>query len=122
MTLIENIIGTKNAPTVLLFGGNPVRRLQVLKLVSTLGDVSILGALSEEEGIALLKETCKINLVLIGGAYTREQRKRIKNFLQDHDNTIRVTEPGFEYQYSNENIKNDIAKKLGLTKMITEQI
>ncbi len=121
MILIEQITGTKDAPTVLLFGGSPLRRLEILKLITTLGNISIIGTLSEEEGIETLKDTQKIDLVLIGGAYTQEQRIRIKSFLADHDRYIKITEPGVEYTYSNQNIKEAIIDKLKL-KMNINQI
>ncbi|GAA4277596.1 hypothetical protein [Aquimarina mytili] len=119
MILIENIFGTKDAPTILLFGGNPSRRLEVLKLISQLGNISILGALSEEEGIEIMKKTCKVDLVLIGGAYTFEQRFRIKNFIEEHDKNIEITEPGVEYLYSNQNIKDAIINKINFNQIIT---
>ncbi len=121
MILIEQITGTKDAPTVLLFGGSPLRRLEIIKLITTLGNISIIGTLSEEEGIETLRKIQKIDLVLIGGAYSEEQRIRIKDFIADHDKHIKITEPGVEYVYSNQNIADAIVDKLKL-KMNINQI
>ncbi|WP_350284759.1 hypothetical protein [uncultured Croceitalea sp.] len=115
MELYKELISKKStAPKILLFGGHPTRRHSVIQIISKVGDVTVYGALSEAEGIQMLREKDEIDVVLIGGAYTQEQRVRIKAFIEDHDRTIKITEPGVEYRYSNENIQKDIAKKLGL--------
>ncbi len=115
MKLFKELISTNtNAPVILLFGGDPGRRHSVIQIISEIGDLTIYGALSETEGIQLLRERDKVDIVLIGGAYTSEQRVRIKNFIRDHDENIKITEPGVEYRYSDEGIQKDIAKKLGL--------
>ncbi len=111
----EKIAKTQNAPVILLFGGSPERRHQVVNLISEVGDVTIHGALSEEEGIQFLKELTKVDLVLIGGAYSHEQRTRIREYLGYHNPSSKLTEPGIQYKYSNENIKKDIKHKLGLS-------
>lgn len=113
MNLIEKIISADpQAPVVLLFGGSPDRRHQVIKLISEIGELTIYGALNEEEGIRFLKELSKVDLVLIGGAYTDEQRQRIRQYIAHNNPNIKITEPGIQYQYSNVNIQNDIKAKL----------
>jgi hypothetical protein len=114
MLLTESITKSENAPVVVLFGGNPFRRDEVVKLVQSIGEINIYGALSEEEGLAKIKSLSRVDLVLIGGRYSTEQRKRIRKFVYEELPTTKITEPGFEYPYENEAIKNDIKLKLGL--------
>ncbi|MFA9212602.1 MAG: hypothetical protein ACEQSR_01995 [Candidatus Methylacidiphilales bacterium] len=101
-------------PVVVLFGGNPNRRNEVLSLLNALGNISVYGTLSEEEGILQLKAPPKVDLVLIGGRYTDAQRERIKAFIAANLPHAKITEPGGHYPYQNEAIKADIKLKLGL--------
>jgi len=101
-------------PVVVLFGGNPNRRDEVISLLNTLGNISVYGTLSEEEGIFQLKALSKVDLVLIGGRYTDTQRERIRAFITANLPHAKITEPGWHYPYQNEAIKADIKLKLGL--------
>lgn len=100
-------------PIILLFDRCSDKKYQVTKLISEIG-YRIHGVLCEEEGIQFLKETPRVDLVIIDSAYNCEQRKRIKEFIADHDSRTKITEPGMEYTYSNDNIKSNIKNKLGL--------
>ncbi|NCN10230.1 MAG: hypothetical protein GW938_10340 [Leptospira sp.] len=112
MLLSESISNNKNAPVVVLFGGNPIRRDEVVKLVQSIGDITIYGMLSEEEGMEKIKSLHKINLILIGGRYSDEQRIRIRKYIKDELPNTKITEPGLEYPYENNSIIQDIKFKL----------
>jgi hypothetical protein len=63
------------APVIVIFGGNPHRRDEVLRDLATIGDLGAYGALSEDEGYELLlRHKDRVKLVLIGGRYTPAQR------------------------------------------------
>lgn len=84
---------------LLLFGGNAQRREQVIRLLSSIQNLEVTGALSEEEGIALLASGKKFDFVMIGGRYTSIQRQRIKEWIRANKPHITVTEPGIDYPY-----------------------
>jgi hypothetical protein len=102
--LSEYISSDSNAKSLLLFGGNVERRHEIISLLQPLTNLSVHGALSEEEGIAMLQSLPKVDIVLIGGRYTEEQRTRIRKFINTNYPAIIITEPGVHYMYSNENI------------------
>lgn len=113
--LLSEVIGTDKAPVVILFGGNPYRREEVVKLLSGLGDITVYGTLGEEEGMAKIEVLDrKVDLILIGGRYSEEQRARIKQWVQTNLSGVEVTQPGYEYPYSNESIYAEVKKKLNL--------
>jgi hypothetical protein len=113
--LLSEIISSKpNAPVLILFGGNPYRRDEVIRLTQSVGDITIYGVLSEEEGMEKINTLAKVDLVLIGGRYSQEQRIRIRAYVKQHMPNTKITEPGFDYPYENEAIKTDIKKKLGI--------
>jgi len=113
MDLVEKIEGSRQAPVVVLFGGSPYRRGEVIRLIAQLGDLTVYGTLSEEEGMAKIEELGrKVDLVLIGGRYSDEQRKRIQTWLTENVPGVLVSQPGVEFPYSNEAILNDIKRKL----------
>ena len=117
MDLIKKIEGSTRAPVVVLFGGSPTRRDEVIKLIAQIGDVTAYGTLSEQEGIAKIEELDrKVDLVLIGGRYSDEQRERIQTWLTKKTPGILLSQPGVEYSYSNENIQMDIKQKLNTLK------
>lgn len=115
-TLIDHIAPkSANAPVMVIFGGNPQRRDEVLRHLSTLGDLGAYGALSEEEGYALLeRHTDRVKLVLIGGRYTAEQRVRIKAWCRARFPSMAFTEPGVDYAYDNDLTKAAVKRILGL--------
>jgi hypothetical protein len=100
----EYISTEANAKTLLLFGGNVERRHEIISLLQPLTNLSVYGALSEEEGMEMLQQLAKVDLVLIGGRYSDEQRIRIRAFLQNNYPATQLTEPGIDYAYSNEAI------------------
>lgn len=101
-----------NAPVIILFGGSPIRWQEVLDLISEIGNLTIYGTLSEEEGISKLQGLDKVDLVLIGGRYDEIQRNRIRNFVSLNFPKAQITEPGYDYPYDNLRIKEDIKIKL----------
>lgn len=108
----ESISKNKNAPVIVLFGGNPLRRDEVINHLKQLGDITIYGTLSEEEGLAKITSLPKVDLVLIGGRYTQEQRIRIRKFVAEHLPQSKISEPGVDYPYENAAINSDIHLKL----------
>lgn len=112
--LTEYIAPVADARVLVLFGGNPHRRDEVIRQMMTLPGVSIYGTLSEEEGIRKLKTLPRVDLVLIGGRYTDEQRVRIRDYVKTNLPGTPVTEPGYDYPYANDAILNDVKQKLKL--------
>lgn len=112
--LTGRVLQDKNAKNIVIFGGSPVRRHEIVELLSPIENLSIYATLSEEEGVAKVKELGKVDIVLIGGRYSDEQRVRIRKFVQENHPNASITEPGLSYPYSNplifENIK-DLAIK-----------
>lgn len=114
-SLQQDWIGSASAPTIVLFGGNPQRRHDVIELLKGLGDINTYGTLNEEEGMAKLKELGdRVTLVLIGGQYTTEQRQRIQTWVSAHLPQAQITQPGHDYPYSNAAIVADVKQKLGM--------
>lgn len=114
--LLDHIAArSATAPVMVIFGGNPLRRDEVLRLLTQLGDFAAYAALSEEEGCALILENrARLKLVLIGGRYSPEQRARIKQFCRDHQVTTAFTEPGLDYPYENAHIQAEVKRLLGI--------
>lgn len=112
--LSEYISPDANPKFVVLFGGNPNRRDEVIRLLKPLKTVTIYGALSEEDGMRKISDLEKVDLVLIGGRYSDEQRIRIRSMVKTNLPTAKITEPGYDYPYSNEEILNDVKSKLQL--------
>jgi hypothetical protein len=110
--LTEHLSTNTNAPVVVLFGGNPLRRHEVILSLQTIGDITIYGTLSEEEGIAKINALPKVDLVLIGGRYTEEQRKRIRAYVKNYLPNTNITEPGIDYPYETDIIKSHVAQLL----------
>jgi len=101
-----------SAPVMVLFGGNPNRMNEVVTLIKKTGGITAIGSFSEEEGMQLLKSLPKIDLVLIGGRYTDDQRNRIRAYVKQQLPNTQITEPGYQYPYDNSEIIKDIRKKL----------
>ncbi|GAB3167163.1 hypothetical protein [Telluribacter humicola] len=101
-----------DAKVLVLFGGSPVRRDGVIRSLRRIGSVSIYGTLSQEEGLRKVEELGNVDLVLIGGRYTQEQRLRIREYLRDHWPTVQVTEPGLDYPYDDTIIAERIKELL----------
>jgi hypothetical protein len=112
MIISESISENKNAPIIVLFGGNPHRRDEVIKHLQSLGDVTIYGTLSEEEGIEKITTLPRVDVVLIGGRYSEQQRIRIRSFIAHNLPTTKISEPGIDFPYENEAINRDIRLKL----------
>jgi hypothetical protein len=114
MLTSEYISTNAGAPVIILFGGNPFRRDEVINHLKHLGDLSIYGTLSEEEGMEKIRSLPKVDLVLIGGRYSDEQRMRIRKFVTAHLPQTKMSEPGVDYPYETEAINDDIRLKLNL--------
>lgn len=109
MNLFTEYISTEvNAKTLLLFGGNVERRHEIISLLQPLTNLSVYGALSEEGGIEKMQTLPQVHIVLIGGRYSEEQRVRIRKFVKENYPAVKITEPGYDYPYSNEAIFNTI--------------
>jgi hypothetical protein len=105
----KNTQTNKRIMKVVLFGGSPDRREEVTDVIHAIDkDIEVHGALSEEEGFEFLKTINPIDVVLIGGRYTPEQRKRIVNYTKEYLPDALITQPGYDYPYSNTNIKSAI--------------
>ena len=114
MTLIREYIASEtNAPVMVIFGGNPERMNEVVSMIrDSLKTVTAIGNFSEDEGLDKLRSLERVDLVLIGGRYSEEQRIRIRAYLKEHFSGVATTEPGYQYPYDNTEILNDIKKKL----------
>lgn len=110
--LSEIISPNPMAAVMIIFGGSPNRRHDVLNLIKTIDNITAYGVLSFEEGMQKLRSLKSIQLVLIGGRYDEAQRIAIKEYIADNLPGTLITEPGLEYPYNDENIKEDISGKL----------
>jgi hypothetical protein len=103
-----------DAPVMLIFGGNPNMRDHVVGMLEEFNKVTVFAALSEEEGMQRLRSLPKVHFVLIGGRYNEAQRIRIRTYVKDHLPGTFISEPGIDYPYGDEGVKNDLQKKLHL--------
>jgi uncharacterized pyridoxamine 5'-phosphate oxidase family protein len=110
----EFIHKNPNAPVVVVFCGNPEMRDRVVGMLEEFNKVTVFATLSEEEGMKRLKILPKVNFVLIGGRYNEEQRVRIRKYLKENRPEAFTSEPGIDYPYGNEGVRNDMNKKLNL--------
>jgi hypothetical protein len=108
----ERIVPNSDSKHLVIFGGNIYRRDEIVRLLAPIANLSIHATLSEEQGIAKIKELNKVDIVLIGGRYTLAQRASIKAFLKENYPSVIVTEPGVDYEYSNELIYTNIKKAI----------
>ncbi len=115
MLTTEYISNNNAAPVIVIFGGNPIRRDEVINQLKQLGDITIYGTLSEEEGIEKISSLPKVDLLIIGGRYTTEQRIRIRKYVAEHLPHTKMSEPGIDYPYDTKAINNDIRLKLNLS-------
>jgi hypothetical protein len=115
MSLLERVdTALPDAPVIVLFGGSQHRRDEVLSLIRDLGGATAIGALSEEEGMGLLASLRRVDLVLIGGRYSEEQRRRIRAYVQERLPGCGISEPGRDYPYGDHEIVADVRRKLAL--------
>lgn len=111
--LISQVLGSETAKTVVLFGGSPIRRDEIIRLISEGIDLNVYGTLNEDEGMEKLSElNNEIDIVLIGGRYTYNQRNRISGWVEQNLPNVKLSRPGFDFPYSNEEIRKDIVAKL----------
>ncbi len=115
MELVKEIISEdNNSKVILIFGSNPYLRDQVVRSLSTLGNCSVYGTLSEEEGMIKINGLPEIDLVLIGRAYSQEQRLRIKAFVKYNLPNTKVAEPGIDFSVENYGVEENVKHLLGL--------
>lgn len=119
MLASEHISTNNSAPVIVLFGGNPFRRDEVINRLKQLGDLTIYETLSEEEGMKKITTLAKVDLILIGGRYSNDQRIRIRKFVAEHLPKTKISEPGVDYPYDTEAINQDIRLKLNSNYEIT---
>jgi hypothetical protein len=114
MVFIREYIASEiNAPVMVIFGGNPERMNEVVSMIrDSLKTVTAIGNFSEDEGLKKLSALKKVDLVLIGGRYSEEQRIRIRTYLTEYFPGVATTEPGYQYPYDNSEIMADIKSKL----------
>lgn len=112
MLLEKHISPEPDAKVLVLFGGNPLRRDEIIRHLKTLSQLTIIGTLSEEEGLAVIRDLPKTDMVLIGGRYNAEQRERIKSYLTKTYPHIKVTEPGLDYPYEEARIIQTIREMM----------
>jgi hypothetical protein len=97
-----------NTKTILLIGGSIIRRQEIVSLLQPLQNLLVYGALSEAEAMEKLQSLPQVNIVLIGGRYSEAERVRIRAFIKQNYPAIEITEPGYQYPYSNEAIFGNI--------------
>lgn len=115
MELVKEIISEHdNAKVIVIFGSNPYMRDQVVRSLSTLGNVSVYGTLSEKEGMEKVSSLHKVDLLLIGRAYTQEQRIRIKSLVKSNLPNTKVAEPGIDFSVENYGVEGNIRRLLSL--------
>lgn len=112
--LLSAIEGPPGAPVLVLFGGSPHRRHEVLQALARAGGMQAHGALSEAEGMELLARLPRVDVVLIGGRYSEEERVRIRAHVRAHLPHAAITEPGRDYPYDTDLMIADVRVKLGL--------
>ena len=110
--LISSVVVPGASSVMVIFGGNPHRRHEVLTMIGDLGGITAYGALSEDEGMALLGSLPRVDLVMIGVRYGEAERVRIRAHVRKMLPQARLTEPGHDYPYENEAIVADIRRKL----------
>jgi len=101
-------------PVVVLFGGNPYRRDEVVRYLGATLNVTVVGTLSEQEGIATLEALReRVGAVVIGGRYSEEQRQRIRAYVERSFPGVHVSEPGHAFAYDNAELARDVRAALG---------
>lgn len=101
------------APAVVLFGGNPYRRDEVVRFLGPRLNVTVVGTLSEEEGMATLEALReRVGAVVIGGRYDEAQRRRIRAFVAQAFPGVHVSEPGVAFPYDDEAVLRDVGAAL----------
>jgi hypothetical protein len=115
MELVKEIISDDiNAKVIVIFGSNPYLRDQVVRSLGTLGNVSVYGTLNEIEGMEKINSLPKVDLLLIGRAYSEEQRIRIKAFVKNNLPNTKVAEPGIDFSVENGGVEKNVKLQLGL--------
>lgn len=108
--LSERISEASTVKKIVIFGGSPMRRHEIINLLLPIDDLSIYGTLSEAEGLKKIEELGKIDIILIGGRYSEEERTRIRKYVHENQPNAAITEPGHTYEYSNPEIFNQVKK------------
>lgn len=112
MLLEKYISPNADAKVLVLFGGNPIRRDEVIRHLMVIPNLTIVGTLSEAEGMEALKRLPRVDVVLIGGRYNMNQRKRIKSYVAVNLPQAKVNEPGVDYTYNEQMITESIKRMI----------
>jgi hypothetical protein len=112
--LSEYVSNVPNAKKLVLFGGDIGRRHEIIALLMPIGNLSVYGTLSESLGMEKIKELGHVDIILIGGRYSNQERERIRQFVHQNLPNAVVTEPGFTYPYSNAAIFDNVKALVGL--------
>lgn len=113
--LIKEIVSEKaGARTVLIFGSNPNLRHHVVSELGSIGYINVYGTLNESEGFEMFNSLPKVDLILIGQAYSMEQRKIIKSLVKVKSPNTLITEPGIDFSVEGDGVKIQVKKLLNL--------
>jgi hypothetical protein len=100
---------------VVLFGGNPAMRDQVVRFLGPRLHMTVVGTLSEQEGLATLEALRdRVGAVVIGGRYDAAQRQRIRDYVTRTLPGVTVAEPGVQFPYDHELLLGRLTAALGV--------
>jgi hypothetical protein len=95
---------------IVLFGESPDKSIEMISVIHSIDkNIEIHDALNEEQGWKLLKSISDIDIVLIGSNYNLSERERIFDYVEAFMPYTLVTQPGYDYPYSYDLIKREIA-------------
>jgi hypothetical protein len=106
--LTGRVLEHTQAKKIVIFGGSPQRRHEIVTLLLPIENLSIYATLSEAEGMKKMEELGNVDIILIGGRYSDEERIRIRKYVHENLPNANVTEPGLHYAYSNPEIFNRV--------------
>lgn len=113
--LIKEIVSpSSEAKTILIFGSNPYLRDQVVRQLASLADINVYGTLNETEGFEMFNSLSKVDLILIGQAYSAEQRIRIKASVKDTMSNTLIAEPGIDFSVEGDGVQQNVKRLLSL--------
>jgi hypothetical protein len=100
--LTGRVLDNAQAKKIVIFGGSPQRRHEIVTLLLPIENLSIYATLSEAEGMKKMEELGNVDIILIGGRYSDEERNRIRKYVHQNLPNANITEPGLHYAYSND--------------------
>ena len=108
----EYIHSAPEAHVIVIFEGSPHMRDTVIRKFEQWNKASVYGTLSEEGGLRKLNELEKVDLIVIGGRYNKEQRKSIKKAVRRLHTITQTSEPGIDYPYDHGELLKDVEQKI----------